>query len=61
MGKEETETAAAESTAAAERQDDEGVEKEEEKKDEVLDGLFNETVRYLVVNIYVCAITELYA
>ena len=47
-------TAAAESTAAAaaaERQDDEGVEKEEEKKDEVPDGLFNETVRYSVINI----------
>jgi hypothetical protein len=35
--------------------------KEEEKKDEVLNGLFNETVRYSVVNSYVSAIAELYA
>ena len=50
----------AEAESAAEGQDDEGVE-EEEKKDEVSDGLFNETVRYSVVNSYVSAITELYA
>jgi hypothetical protein len=46
--------------SAAERQNDERVE-EEEKKDEVLDGLFNETVRYSVVSSYVSAITELYS
>ena len=51
--------AEAESTAEG-QEENEGVE-EEEKKDEVLDGLFNETVRYLVVNSYVSAIIELYA
>jgi len=50
----------AEAESAAEGQDDERVE-EEEKKNEVSDGLFNETVRYSVVNSYVSAITKLYA
>src|SRR5207244_988340 len=50
----------AESAAAEGQEEDEGVE-EEEKKDEVLDSLFNETVRYSVVNSYISAITELYA
>ena len=51
--------AEAESTAEG-QEENEGVE-EEEKKDEVLDGLFNKTVRYSVVNSYVSAITELHA
>ena len=35
--------------------------KEEEWDEEALDALFNETVRYSVVNSYVSAITKLYA
>jgi hypothetical protein len=35
--------------------------KKKETKNEVLNGLFNETVRYSVVNSYVSAITEFYA
>jgi len=35
--------------------------KEEMWDEEALDALFNETVRYLVINSYVSAITELYA
>ena len=49
----------AEAESAAEGQD-ERIE-EEEKKNEISDGLFNETVRYSVVNSYVSVITEFYA
>ena len=44
-----------------EEEKEEEQEQEEERDEEALDALFNETVRYLVVNSYVSVITEFYA
>ena len=54
--------AAAGAVAGAAAAAEEAIKDEEEIWDEdALDALFNETVRYSVVNSYVSAITELYA
>jgi len=52
---------AAAAAGAAAAVEEEAIKEEEIWDEEALDALFNETVRYSVVNSYASAITELYA